>query len=201
MTPDTGNPENHSYLGEDVGTRAGCGGKLREFCSVELKMVGGGNFFSQMRKLRQRAESGLDQDLQGVSHGISHQESCCGRGTVFPLTAKDGYSWKEVIHFLFQKEAEKTKLSRVTQKHREMPFLNICDVPGSSTLFLMFLFIYLFIWLHEVLVAACRIFCCGMGILSCRMWGLIPWLGIKPGPPALGVWGLGHGSTREVTGS
>ena len=45
MTPDTGNPENHLYLGEDVGSRAGCGGQLREFCSVELKMVGGGDFF------------------------------------------------------------------------------------------------------------------------------------------------------------
>ena len=93
MTPDTGNPENHLYLGEDVGSRAGCGGQLREFCSVELKMVGGGDFFfSQMRKLRQRAESGLDQDPQGVSHGTSHQESCHGKGIVFPLTAKDGYS-------------------------------------------------------------------------------------------------------------
>lgn len=50
MTPDTGNPENHLYLGEDVGSRAGCGGQLREFCSVELKMVGGGDFFSTDKK-------------------------------------------------------------------------------------------------------------------------------------------------------
>ena len=50
MTLDTGNPENHLYLGEDVGSRAGCGGQLREFCSVELKMVGGGDFFSTDKK-------------------------------------------------------------------------------------------------------------------------------------------------------
>ena len=34
-------------------------------------------------------------------------------------------------------------------------------------------FVYLFIWL-------CQIF-------SCSMWDLVPWPGIKPGPPALGV--------------
>ena len=34
--------------------------------------------------------------------------------------------------------------------------------------------------------------------LSCSMWGLIPWPGIKPGPPALGVWSLSHWTTREV---
>lgn len=96
MTPDTGAPENHLSLGEDTGSRSECPGQLREFCSVELNMVGGGDFFfffsPKMRKLRQRAESGLDQDPQGVSHGTSHQESRHGKGIVFPLTAKDGYS-------------------------------------------------------------------------------------------------------------
>ena len=41
----------------------------------------------------------------------------------------------------------------------------------------------LFIWLHQVLVvavAACTVF-------SCAMWNLVPWPGIEPGPPALGV--------------
>ena len=98
-----------------------------------------------------------------------------------------------------------------------------------------YLFIYLFIWLRQVLVAACRIFVvacrifsCGMwdlslvacGIfqlqhagslvvacrifscsrqtLSCGMWDLVPWPGIKPGPPALGAWSLSHWSTRKI---
>ena len=30
------------------------------------------------------------------------------------------------------------------------------------------------------------------------MWDLLPWLGIKPGPSALGVWSLSHWNTREV---
>ena len=30
------------------------------------------------------------------------------------------------------------------------------------------------------------------------MWDLVPWPGIEPGPPALGVWSLSHWTTREV---
>ena len=42
-----------------------------------------------------------------------------------------------------------------------------------------------------VLVAAC-------GIFSCSMQDLIPWPGIKPRAPALGVWSLSHWTTKEV---
>ena len=49
----------------------------------------------------------------------------------------------------------------------------------------------IFLWLLWVLVAAC-------GILSCGVWDLAPWLGIKPRPPALGAWSLNHWNTREV---
>ena len=50
----------------------------------------------------------------------------------------------------------------------------------------------------DLLVAACGIFSCGMRTLSCSMWDLFPCPGIKPGPPALGVWSLSHWTTREV---
>ena len=53
---------------------------------------------------------------------------------------------------------------------------------------------YLFIWLCWVLVAACRTF-------SCSMWDLVPWPGIKLGPPALGAQSLSHWTTREVSTS
>ena len=55
------------------------------------------------------------------------------------------------------------------------------------------IFIYLFIWLPWVLVAAGRLLSCGMQLLvvAC-MWDLVPWPGIKPGPPALGAWCLIH---------
>ena len=47
------------------------------------------------------------------------------------------------------------------------------------------------------LVAACRLLvvACGLLVVAC-MWDLVPQPGIKPGPPALGVWSL----TREVPG-
>ena len=38
----------------------------------------------------------------------------------------------------------------------------------------------------------------GMRTLSCDMWDLVPQPGIKPGPPALGTWSLGHWATRDV---
>ena len=34
--------------------------------------------------------------------------------------------------------------------------------------------------------------------LGCGMWDLVPWPGIEPEPPALGVWSLSHWTTREV---
>ena len=49
--------------------------------------------------------------------------------------------------------------------------------------FFYFKRIYLF-WLCWVLVTACRIF-------SCSMQNLVPWVGIEPRPPALGMQSLG----------
>ena len=47
---------------------------------------------------------------------------------------------------------------------------------------------YLFTWLHQVLVAACRIFDLYLAcrIFSCTRWDLFPWPGIKPGTPTFG---------------
>ena len=57
---------------------------------------------------------------------------------------------------------------------------------------------YLFIWLPQVLVAACRIFDLRCRIFSCGMWGLVPRAGIEPRPAALGARSLSHGTTSEV---
>ena len=46
------------------------------------------------------------------------------------------------------------------------------------------------------------LFGCGRSSLGhahiCVMWDVIPWPGIKPGPPALEVQSLSHWTTREV---
>ena len=34
--------------------------------------------------------------------------------------------------------------------------------------------------------------------LSCGIWDLVPWAGIEPRPPALGMQSLSHWTTREV---
>ena len=34
--------------------------------------------------------------------------------------------------------------------------------------------------------------------LNCGMQDLVSQIGIEPGPPVLGVWGLSHWTTREV---
>ena len=66
--------------------------------------------------------------------------------------------------------------------------------------------ISLFIWLHQLLVVAhgisagCRISNYGIWTLSCSMWDLAPWPGIKPWPLALGAWRLSHWTSREVPG-
>ena len=72
------------------------------------------------------------------------------------------------------------------------------------------LFIYLFIWLLRVLVAARGIFTAARGvfliaacgifflIFSRGMRDLVPGPGIKPGRPALGVRSLNRWTTREV---
>ena len=61
--------------------------------------------------------------------------------------------------------------------------------------FLFFLIlIYLFIYLFGCAGSQLR----HAGSFSCGMWDLVPWPGIKTGPPALGVRHLNHWTTREV---
>ena len=65
---------------------------------------------------------------------------------------------------------------------------------------------FFFFWLHQVWVAACRIFLVatsgilswGLRTLSCSMWDPIPWAGTKPRPSALGAWSLSCWMTRKV---
>ena len=42
------------------------------------------------------------------------------------------------------------------------------------------------------------VFCCSMWTLSCSMWELVSWPGIKPGATALGAQSLSHWTAREV---
>ena len=57
---------------------------------------------------------------------------------------------------------------------------------------LLLFFTYLFIYLASPGLS------CGMRTLSCGMRDLVPWPGIKPGPPALEAQDRNHWTTREV---
>ena len=58
----------------------------------------------------------------------------------------------------------------------------------------------LFTWPCWVLVVAFGIFYphCSVWTLSCSLWDLVPWPGIKPRLPVLGVQNLSPWTTREV---
>ena len=60
------------------------------------------------------------------------------------------------------------------------------------------LFLYLFIWLCQVLVAKHGIFRCGMWTLSCGMWDLVSWPRIVPRPCTLGTQSPSRWTTKEV---
>ena len=64
-----------------------------------------------------------------------------------------------------------------------------------------YLFINLLIWHVGCLIffSAHGIFRYNMRSLSWGLWDLVPWLGVEPGPPALGAQSLNHWTTREVT--
>ena len=55
----------------------------------------------------------------------------------------------------------------------------------------------LFLWFFFVVVVIVFIYLAPLG-LSCSIWDLLSWSGIEARPPALGVWGLSHWTTREV---
>ena len=98
-----------------------------------------------------------------------------------------------------------TRQSQIPSPHAIICLLQFSQVFSMRIFFLFFFNIYLFIWLPQVLVAACGIFSCSMWTLrcgmlafSCSMWILVPWPGIEPGPPALGAWSLNCWTIREV---
>ena len=64
--------------------------------------------------------------------------------------------------------------------------------------FFFFNVFYVFIWLQQVLAAACGIFSWGLQTLRCGGWDLAAWPGMEPRRPALGKQSLSHWITRGV---
>lgn len=75
---------------------------------------------------------------------------------------------------------------RTNKKTNKKPVLILPPLRQKKCHFWLFIFLLLkeFVWLQQVLVAAC-------GILA-------PWPGIGPRRPALGAWSRSHWTAREV---
>ena len=105
--------------------------------------------------------------------------SCIGEGNGSPLQCsclenpRDKGAWWASIY-------------GVTQSRTQLKWLS----SSSSVGYKIFFFFNLFI---------CTGPSCSMWTVSCRMWALVPRLGIKPGPLALGAQSCSHGTTREVS--
>ena len=85
-----------------------------------------------------------------------------------------------------------------TMSHKGSHWLNIFASKYPSAQQIQGILFYLIcIWLHQVLVSAGRIFSGGMWALSCSMWGLVSWSGIKP-RPLHRECRVSHWATREV---
>ena len=57
---------------------------------------------------------------------------------------------------------------------------------------------YLFIWLQQSYLQHMGSLAVACELLCCSLWDLVPWPGIKPVPPALGVQSLSCWTTREI---
>ena len=66
--------------------------------------------------------------------------------------------------------------------------LGFSEVPEKS----------LFIWLHQVLVVAHKIFVATCGIFNCGMWDLVSWPRMEPSTPAFIASSLNHWTIRKV---
>ena len=102
-----------------------------------------------------------------------------------------------VFSFFFMNLAKGLSILFIFSKNSLLVLLIFAIVFFVSISFISWVF-YLFVWFCQVFFAACGNFSCHRQTLICGMQDLVPWPGIKPRPPALGVWSLSHWTTKEV---
>ena len=108
-----------------------------------------------------------------------------------------GSSW--VKHYCMYRKAAK--------KFNIIPFEHRSGGKLVSLCFYLFIFKNIYLFIYYLFLAAAGLSCSpqdlqlwhvGFLVVAC-MWDLVPWRGVKPGCPALGVWSLTHWTTREVS--
>ena len=78
-------------------------------------------------------------------------------------------------------------------------FLTIQAILKPTEKSLVFLLLFVIVELLDYMVVLILVHVC-MTVpgLRCGLWDPVPWSGIRPGPPALGVQNLSHWTTRKV---
>ena len=135
----------------------------------------------------------------GRSVGVAHGLRCCAAWEIFP---NQGLNLCP-LHM----QADFYPLYHCCHQGRSISFsievyFTCCKIylfhgSNSSSVYFWLLGIvdmsFSFVWLNDtyfglcqVLLAVCAIFSCVTGSLGCSMWDLVPWSGIKPGPPCMG---------------
>ena len=114
------------------------------------------------------------------------------------MTWCSAVTWKAILRTGEQEKGEsgsrlcgKAAQADRSQKHEYKTYRQ--KVSFYNYQYFFFNVIYLAVWDlscgHAVSIAT----------LSCSMWDLVPWPGIKPRPPALGAQSFSHWTTREVS--
>ena len=117
---------------------------------------------------------------------------CIRQKVLINILLKQHFSHWNPVWFLKGEPPSKKKKSLLPQIWHLQGLINHFPIkPASPPCFIdcnhsfFFNLVYLFIYL-------------GAPGLSCGMWDLVPWPGIKPGLPALGLRSLSHWITWEV---
>ena len=71
------------------------------------------------------------------------------------------------------------------------------EPPGKPFFFLFLENIFIYLGVLSLSCGTCNLFIAACRIFSCGLQDLVPQPGIKPVPPALGVWNLTHWTTSH----
>ena len=104
-------------------------------------------------------------------------------------------SWDQGIEAIIFDSTSEVSSRELSNRDRMQPTYVIWNFLVAT--FKKYIFIYISIILFIFLYFAALGLSCSTGDPHCLVWDLVPWPGIEPRPPALGVWSLNHWTTGK----
>ena len=115
--------------------------------------------------------------LRSPSNTRRHQEPDCeihsGQGPGDSVAVQFTHTHGSILVYVLPKRAQHTHMDQINKYLLSMHFV-----------------LLIFENIHLAVLGLS----CGMQTLRCSMWNLVPWAGVEPRPPALGVWSLNQWS-------